>query len=239
MAVQKKSIKKQDSKPSSFVQNYLIGYNVVSGIAWAYIFKIILTHMTSGNSYKTLFNELGSTLIGVQTVAVLEILHSAVGFVKSSILTTFIQMFARLYMCWGVLYLFPEESVTQSFGFLLLTTAWSVTEIVRYSYYAAAIMNIDFYPLLWARYTFFYVLYPAGFVGELLEVFASLSHTRAYSQYLYYLYIVLATLYPPGLYFMYTYMIKQRKKQLNPTVKRDVESSTPPIPRSASKKKKL
>ncbi|PWA00669.1 hypothetical protein BB558_003277 [Smittium angustum] len=239
MAVQKKSTKKQDSKPSSFVQNYLIGYNVVSGIAWAYVFKIIFTHMISGNSYKTLFNELGSTLIGVQTVAVLEILHSAVGFVKSGLMTTVAQVFSRLYICWGVFYLFPEDSVTQSFGVLLLGVAWSITEIVRYAYYVTSIKGISFYPLLWIRYTFFYVLYPAGVTGELLVAIASLPYAKNLSPYLYYYYIVLMATYAPGFYVLYGHMIRQRKKQLNPTVKKNVESSTPPAVRSATKKKKL
>jgi very-long-chain (3R)-3-hydroxyacyl-CoA dehydratase len=46
--------------------------------------------------------------------------------------------------------------------------AWSITEVLRYSYYVFSLLpsrEIP-YPLVWLRYTTFYVLYPLGAGSE-------------------------------------------------------------------------
>lgn len=47
-----------------------------------------------------------------------------------------------------------------------MVLAWSVTEVIRYVYYALSLVGSEPYPLLWIRYTTFYVLYPIGASSE-------------------------------------------------------------------------
>ncbi|KAJ9118742.1 hypothetical protein QFC22_003963 [Naganishia vaughanmartiniae] len=50
--------------------------------------------------------------------------------------------------------------------FTTMILAWSITEVVRYSFYLLALLDIEPKPLLWARYNLFYVLYPMGAGSE-------------------------------------------------------------------------
>lgn len=43
-----------------------------------------------------------------------------------------------------------------------LFMAWSVTEIVRYGYFALKVLGVSPYPLVWFRYSTFIFLYPLG-----------------------------------------------------------------------------
>ena len=44
----------------------------------------------------------------------------------------------------------------------MMVLAWSITEVIRYAFYALNLFNAAPYILLWCRYTFFYILYPIG-----------------------------------------------------------------------------
>lgn len=44
--------------------------------------------------------------------------------------------------------------------------AWSITEVVRYSFYACSLLGYEPPLLLYLRYTLFYVLYPLGAGSE-------------------------------------------------------------------------
>ena len=70
------------------------------------------------------------SLFMFQTMAIMEILHPIVGLVKTSVITTIFQVSSRLFMIWGVLG--PVPRTQNSIGFILLLTAWSFTEILRY-----------------------------------------------------------------------------------------------------------
>jgi hypothetical protein len=47
-----------------------------------------------------------------------------------------------------------------------MVLAWSTTEVIRYAFYAFSVLGLEPYPLLWLRYTTFYVLYPLGAASE-------------------------------------------------------------------------
>ena len=55
-----------------------------------------------------------------------------------------------------------------------MTLAWSITEVIRYAYYAFNVAGYEPYPLLWLRYTTFYVLYPIGAGSEAFLMFSTL-----------------------------------------------------------------
>uniref|UniRef100_A0A1I8C1U6 Very-long-chain (3R)-3-hydroxyacyl-CoA dehydratase n=1 Tax=Meloidogyne hapla TaxID=6305 RepID=A0A1I8C1U6_MELHA len=61
-----------------------------------------------------------------------------------------------------------------SIGVPMLLIAWSITEVIRYSFYALNLINAVPSVLIWMRYTFFILLYPLGAGGELLTMFAAL-----------------------------------------------------------------
>lgn len=44
--------------------------------------------------------------------------------------------------------------------------AWSVTECIRYAFYACSLLGFAPKPLLWLRYNTFYILYPLGASSE-------------------------------------------------------------------------
>ncbi|PIO61579.1 tyrosine phosphatase-like protein, PTPLA, partial [Teladorsagia circumcincta] len=74
----------------------------------------------------------------------------------------------------------------ESMGVPMLLLAWSVTEVVRYSYYALGLFNAVPYFLTWIRYTFFIVLYPLGVTGELLTLIGSLPEASFVEEKKYY-----------------------------------------------------
>ncbi|PVU96218.1 hypothetical protein BB561_001316 [Smittium simulii] len=201
-------------QPSSLVKNYLIAYNILSAVAWGYILLSSIVHFTSGNHYTTLFERIGSNLAIIQTMASMEIAHSALGFVSSGVVTTASQVFSRLFLVWTIEYLFPQDIVTKCFGFTVMVFAWSITECIRYPYYALSLLDIDFYPILWARYSLFYVLYPMGVWGEISQVIRSLDLAYQKSQNMYYFLVFMMVIYLPSFNSLYRYMVKQRAKYI-------------------------
>lgn len=55
-----------------------------------------------------------------------------------------------------------------------MVLSWSITEVIRYEFYACNLLGSEPYPLLWLRYTTFYVLYPTGAGSEAALVFSTL-----------------------------------------------------------------
>ncbi|CAG8534826.1 6390_t:CDS:2, partial [Cetraspora pellucida] len=117
-------------------------------------------------------------------------------FVKSPLLTTAFQIASRLFLVWGVVDIFPE--VQSHWAFTTMTIAWSITECVRYSYYAFNLVGFQLYTLL----------------CESILVYESLPYSKQLSVTYYWLQIVILFVYVPGFYTLYTYMIKQRKRYL-------------------------
>ncbi|OSX66099.1 hypothetical protein POSPLADRAFT_1132827 [Postia placenta MAD-698-R-SB12] len=173
----------------------------------------------------------------VQSFALLEVLHSLLGWVRSPLGTTMAQVASRLYLVWGVTALFPETHTHPLYASMVLS--WSLTEVVRYVFYACSLLGREPRALLWLRYTLFYVLYPSGAGSEAGLIYASLPSpppsipllssewygwalplswpfaTPRWTQALHDdLRCVLFLIWWPGLYIMYTHMMKQRRKVL-------------------------
>ncbi|KAK9503983.1 hypothetical protein O3M35_010432 [Rhynocoris fuscipes] len=215
----------KENKTESFgaVKVYLLVYNALQVVGWSYLLYQTINHFLSGNDITTLWNEVKPTVVIFQNAALLEILNVALGFVRSNLGMTFFQVMSRVMVVCGVLLATPTATV--SYGLPMLLFAWSVTEIIRYSFYALSLLNAVPYLLVWCRYTFFYALYPIGVSGELLCFYAAQSFVSESKQwsialpnsvnftfdYHYLLLGVMASYIPlfPQLYF---YMIGQRKK---------------------------
>ncbi|KAJ2785836.1 hypothetical protein GGI15_001783 [Coemansia interrupta] len=203
------------AQSNSVVNAYLVAYNAASFVGWTYILvQTVLYLLENGTDLSGLFSAIGFPLIYVQTGAALEVLHSLVGIVRSSPMTVLMQVYSRLLLVWGTLYVFDYPEIRASPALVLMVLAWSITECVRYSHYALSLMGIEVYALLYLRYTMFYVLYPAGVSGELLEMWAALPHAAAIRPAFKGFLLLNMINYPPVLYKLYTHMMRQRRKVL-------------------------
>jgi very-long-chain (3R)-3-hydroxyacyl-CoA dehydratase len=93
----------------------------------------------------------------------LQIFHALFGFVRSPVATTITQVFSRIFVTWFILNkvpsvryfnLYPNETTFQSrasIGVPMLLIAWSVTEVIRYSFYALNLINAVPHVLVWCR----------------------------------------------------------------------------------------
>lgn len=92
------------------------------------------------------------------------------GIVRSPIFTTLMQVSTRLLLVWGVVDNYPTATSPSPFYSSMLL-AWSITEIIRYSYFMLNLIGIVPGFLTWLRYNTFYVLYPVGISSEMLLIF--------------------------------------------------------------------
>jgi very-long-chain (3R)-3-hydroxyacyl-CoA dehydratase len=189
----------------------LFFYNALSAAGWAYVLYLlvqglVVSYLQKGKlDYNSLtlaaFEKSASYALWVQTYAVLEVLHALVGLVKTPVTSTIMQVSSRLFLVWGVIYLYGHSAVVKTNpAYVTMIFAWCITEIVRYSYYVASIANGTVpYFLVWLRYSLFYVLYPLGASSEVLMAYGALNLVKAYSINVYYLYLAILLSYPPGI----------------------------------------
>jgi hypothetical protein len=153
------------------IRNYLAAYNFTAFVFWILFLAFYLVsglHLSNVNMW---------WLNIAQGMAVLEILHALLKWVKSPVLSTTAQVLSRL----GVMLLInaymlgylpgpgtKQNALLLNAGICMALMAWSITEIVRYALYFAALFKRQPYWLLWLRYSFFIVLYPMGVTGEWL-----------------------------------------------------------------------
>jgi len=112
-----------------------------------------------------------------------------------------------------------------------MVISWSITEIVRYGYFALNGIGIAPYFVKYLRYSLFLVLYPSGITGEVLCVWNALKWANKIELFqlplpeflqlgddlvvtLGMMYIAILVLYLPGSPVMYLHMLKQRSKYL-------------------------
>ncbi|KAG0314842.1 hypothetical protein BGZ99_007831 [Dissophora globulifera] len=209
---------KKAPKPVNPVVNlYLIAYNWASFAAWSYVLvQTVKTLIDTDGDFSKVYAVIGDQLVWVQTAALLEVFHSLFGFVKSPVGTTIMQVSSRLLLVWGICTLFPVPEVRSFWAFSTMTIAWSITECIRYAYYALNLVNLGPSWLVWCRYTFFYILYPVGAGSEAIEIYQALPFANTIHPAYYYFLVAMLCIYPPGFYVMYTHMFGQRKRYLGP-----------------------
>lgn len=196
------------------VKRYLVFYNTAESLLWAAVaIHYAMLIAVRGHNMREAHDGVSTFLRAVQTSAALEILHAALGLVSSPVGTTVMQVFSRLLLVWGIDYLFPDV-VAASPAFASMVVAWSVTEVLRYAYYAINLQGRVPDAVMRLRYTLFYVLYPMGAGSEAWLVYLSLARAKKLSQVYWGFLIAILAIYPPGFYMLYTYMIAQRRKML-------------------------
>jgi very-long-chain (3R)-3-hydroxyacyl-CoA dehydratase len=148
---------------------YLVAYNAVLAVGWSYVLMLtaysLADYRHSGSM--TLYKDIEKPLKFSQTMAFLEIIHAALGLVRSDVVLTAFQVFSRLSLLWLVAE--PGGPVVQQhYGIVPVVLAWTITEIVRYSFYGLSLCGKRPYFLKWCRYTFFIVLWPVGVAVRLV-----------------------------------------------------------------------
>ncbi|KAF5835920.1 tyrosine phosphatase-like protein [Dunaliella salina] len=167
---------------------YLLLYNAASCGGWAYVLYItlLITCMKNGSS-QDVYQEVEIPLKLVQTAAVLEVLHSAVGLVRSPVAITAMQVASRLWILWGILAPVPGPTTgggivlgevggfRLQLGLVTLLVAWGISEVIRYGFFALKeLLGYVPYFAMWLRYTGFIVLYPMGVASELTLAYLAL-----------------------------------------------------------------
>lgn len=209
---------------------YLIAYNWIVFAGWFQVlFLALKTLKESGHEH--VYSNIEKPLLLAQSAAFLEILHGVIGLVRSPISATLPQISSRLYVVWGILYSFPEVQTHPIVSSLVIS--WSITEIIRYSFFGTKeAFGSTPYWLLWLRYSTFLVLYPTGISSEIGMIYNALPYMKEsgkYSismpnkwnfsfDYFYFAFVVLA-IYVPGIPHLYGYMLGQRKKVLGKSKK--------------------
>ncbi|KAK6953413.1 hypothetical protein Daesc_005717 [Daldinia eschscholtzii] len=210
-------------KKSSPVKNgYLILYNAVSAALWLTVLGRVVTANFTSNP-QAVYPAVGEFCKWTQTLAGMEVLHSLLGVVRAPFFTTFMQVFSRYAIVWGITGLFPELALGNgsgdaysSFAYSSMLVAWGVTEVIRYSYFALSLSSGGQPPsiLHWLRYHTFFILYPIGISSEAYLIWRAVEPAKAAVSPLYstVLFGYVALVYPPSAYFLYTHMMSQRRK---------------------------
>lgn len=193
---------------------YLKAYNIASCAAWAAIlvkdaWDRLPNHLYHTHQYHHFPHKL---LTEVQVAnAVAELTHAVIGLVPSPLGSLLLQFFARLVITVGISYCVPDLPGNYSAAYSVLVVAWATTEMVRYAFYAAKQGKAVPPWLLWLRYLTFLVMYPMGLMSEPVVVYQTLGHVSPP----YRLFLTLGLfLYVPGFYFLYSYMLLQRRRYL-------------------------
>ncbi|TFK53682.1 PTPLA-domain-containing protein, partial [Heliocybe sulcata] len=183
----------------------------------------------------TLYQSAGLLTAVVQSFAVLEVAHVVLGWVRSAVGTTAIQVASRLILVWGIAERYEEARTSPFYATMLLS--WSTTEIVRYTYYALSLLSSSTSPisyqvsipywLTYLRYTTFYLLYPTGAGSEAFCMYATLPKSNPLNSGPWVQKMLwgrwgfedwvrgfMFVIWWPGLYMMYTHMMRQRRKVL-------------------------
>jgi hypothetical protein len=219
---------------------YLVLYNICCCAGWALVIssaiQTLVDNGISKDSLSMIYDApgLASTLTYVQCAALLEILHAAIGFVRSPVFVTAMQVGSRIAALFAVTH---SPAAQHQFGAGMMILSWALVEVPRYAFYVAAIITGDAtkgtpYPLFWLRYSLFAVLYPTGITGE-LTVFLAASKDSVFLNYLgeggvdtmYYFIMSFPVIYAPGALPMILNMAANRK---NAFKKRFAKPPPPP-----------
>ena len=213
---------------------YLLAYNVSQFCGWTYLMYRLLPYLTlqakattffPAKNPTSLYVELGDHVKLVQTAAVLEIVHATIGIVRSNPMVCAVQIAGRLAVVWLPIHFIAASQTSP--GMTIMLFVWCLTEMVRYSYYAFNLVDLNIGFLTWLRYTLFIFLFPMGVAGEmwcLIDALPTLATSKAlrmempnaynftFSPYVVTIIILLG--YAPGVSPLYFHMFALRKKVL-------------------------
>ncbi|CAG2189120.1 HACD [Mytilus edulis] len=220
-----KELKSIESDVPDFKIGYLFLYNLFQFVGFTYITVALIVKYTrlGEAALKTGFDTVGTQLMVVQAVAVMEIVHPLLGIVKTSAIAPFLQVLGRNFSLFVILY--HEPRLHTAPAVFCLFFVWSAIECFRYPFYMLSTLGKKIGFITWLRYTAWIPLYPLGIllegtVGimaiplyEDTEMFTlqlpNSANMAFYFPYLLHAYLLLLLF---GGYQLLNYMYSQRKK---------------------------
>ncbi|XP_029110833.1 very-long-chain (3R)-3-hydroxyacyl-CoA dehydratase 1 [Scleropages formosus] len=211
---------------SALATAWLTFYNITMTAGWLVLAVAMAKFYIQRGTHKGLYRNISKTLKFFQTFALLEVVHCAVGLVRTSVIVTGVQVSSRIFMVWfvtnSIRQIQNEESV------VLFLVVWTVTEITRYSFYTFSLINHLPYFIKWARYNMFIVMYPLGVIGELMTIYSALPYVQRSGMFSlrlpnkynvsfdYYIFLIIIMLsYIPLFPQLYFHMLRQRRRVLH------------------------
>lgn len=133
-------------------------------------------------------------------------------------MTTLMQVASRFLLVWLIALPFPSTT-SHSPAYTTMLLAWSVTEVIRYSYFVFNLSGIGIPKVLaWLRYNTFLILYPLGISSECWLVYNAIPVAKEKGMFGQgvglvdkALWVILA-IYVPGSYVLFGHMLKQRRR---------------------------
>lgn len=189
---------------------WLIGFNLLTLVAWALFFIHAALHGLLYDGQSLLM------LAVAQGLAVFEIMNALLGIAGAHWLLTTIQVLSRFLVVALLLWMPSDHVQGQGWlsGFAVIAIAWTVTEIVRALYYLAGIFQQNWTIITFARYSFFLILYPLGVAGEFMVMYTFWSWREWRLDLLNIALGIIALSYFIGFPKLFGHMLKQRKKKL-------------------------
>lgn len=187
------------------IEKYLIAYNYIQLFGWICVLATLVFSQT----------KLFYILCFVQILALLEIVHTFLKWIKSNLIFTFLQIGARVLMLAIVSKLniekgFLNDSLLNPFTiFKIMTLVWCIAEIIRSSYYLKRHAKF----IIWLRYNAFIICYPIGVCSELYLIYSLAINKSKLSVTI--PLILLTIAYSIVFPSLYLHLLKQRKLKLN------------------------
>ncbi|XP_049934175.1 uncharacterized protein LOC116255723 isoform X2 [Nymphaea colorata] len=189
---------------------YLLAYNVVQTCGWTLSLSWILANTA-----------LTKSLDGAYSSAA-----SLIGLTPGSVTPALLQWGGRTHFLFAIVRRIPEVQELPSV--FITFTAWSISEVIRYSHYAMSCIDLCPSWLIYLRYTAFIALYPIGvFPGEMWLMYQALPLIKGEHLYeaffssfpfSYYAFVVALLVCYPFLWFnLYMYLFRQRHSRLRKT----------------------
>ena len=168
-------------------------YNGVSAGCWMACFGLLVKDIVK---YGTIGTMTYRAVLFSQFLNTLDIVFACLRVTRSPVLPTVMQAasrFASLHVM--------RECYAYNVKSAVMVLAWIIADTTRYMFY---LYPSDLCKSL--RYTLFIGLYPVGFMMEMLLLWDWYRNFKAYCA------IVLLLIWPVGFYFMYTHMLRQRRR---------------------------
>jgi very-long-chain (3R)-3-hydroxyacyl-CoA dehydratase len=106
------------------------------------------------------------------------------------------QVSSRILLVWPIVNNFPF--LAKSAGYSSMLIAWSVTEVVRYSYFVFTLSGYSPGFISWLRYNTFFVLYPLGISSECWLIYGAIKPAGEINQLYAWVLQLILLIYIPG-----------------------------------------
>ncbi|MEE6466806.1 hypothetical protein FKM82_007059 [Ascaphus truei] len=178
-------------------------------------------------THKGVYKSIQKTLKFFQTFALLELVHCALGIVRTSVLVTGVQVSSRIFMVWFITNSIKQIQKKRRYSLFSESGTYNRDHSIIPSTHFNLLHHLPVLHFKWARYNLFIVLYPVGVAGELLTIYAALPYVRRTGMYslrlpnkynvsfdYYYFLIIAMCFYIPLFPQLYFHMLRQRRKVL-------------------------